>query len=125
MEGFPQFLSLRLSLPNFLLCAPFHLMKGGLPGGPDGQESACNAGGTGSIPGSGRSPGEGNGNLFQYSCLENSMNRRAWLTTVHEVAESHLIEPLTLSLSFFHLMKDNTFPILLVPYTEWYINLHI
>ena len=42
----------------------------------------------GSIPGSERSPGEGNGNSLQYSCLENSMDRRAWLGTVHEVAKS-------------------------------------
>ena len=41
------------------------------PGGSDGNETACSAGDPGSIPGSGRSPGEGNGNLLQYSCLEN------------------------------------------------------
>ena len=46
----------------------------GLPGGSDGKESACNAGDKGSIPGSGRSPGEGNGNPLQYSCLENPMD---------------------------------------------------
>ena len=45
------------------------------PGGPDGK--ACNAGDLGSIPGSGRSPGEGNGSPLQYSCLENSMDRGA------------------------------------------------
>ena len=43
----------------------------GFPGGSDGKESACNAGDPGSIPGSGRSPGEGNGNSLQYSRLEN------------------------------------------------------
>ena len=43
----------------------------GFPGGSDGEESACNAGDLGLIPGSGRSPGAGNGNLFQYACLEN------------------------------------------------------
>ena len=47
----------------------------GFPGGSDGKESASNAGNLGSIPGPGRSPGEGNGNPLQYSCLENSMNR--------------------------------------------------
>ena len=47
----------------------------GLPGGSDGKESACNAGDMGSIPGSGRSPGEGNGNPLQYSCLENPMDK--------------------------------------------------
>ena len=48
-----------------------------------------------SIPGSGRSPGVGNDNPFQYSCLENSMDRRAWLATVHGIAKSrtHLIAP--------------------------------
>ena len=43
-------------------------------GGSDGKASACNAGDTGSIPGSGRSPGEGNGSPLQYSCLENPMD---------------------------------------------------
>ena len=47
---------------------------GGFPGGSDGKASACNAGDPGSIPGLGRSPGEGNGNPLQYSCLENSMD---------------------------------------------------
>ena len=50
------------------------------------KESACNAGDLGSIPGSGRSPGEGNGNPLQYSCLENPMDKGAWQATVHEVA---------------------------------------
>ena len=52
------------------------------------KESACNAGELGSIPVSGRSSGEGNGNPFQYSCLENSMDRGAWWATVHGVAKS-------------------------------------
>ena len=51
------------------------------PGGSDGKESACNAENLDSIPGSGRSPGEGNGNPLQYSCLENSMHGGAWQTT--------------------------------------------
>ena len=50
----------------------------GFPGGSDGEESACNAGDLGLIPGSGRSPGVGNGNPLQYSFLENSMDRGAW-----------------------------------------------
>ena len=54
----------------------------------DGKESACHAGGQGSIPGAGRSPGEENGNPFQYSCLENSTDRGAWQTTVYAVAKS-------------------------------------
>ena len=52
------------------------------------KASARNAGDLGSIPGLGRSPGEGNGNPFQYSCLENPMNGGAWWATVHEVAKS-------------------------------------
>ena len=52
------------------------------------KESACNAGDPGSIPGLGRSPGEVNGNPLQYSCLENPMDRGAWLATVHGIANS-------------------------------------
>ena len=48
------------------------------PGGSDGKASACNAGDLGSIPGSGRSSGEGNGNPLQHSCLENPMDGGAW-----------------------------------------------
>ena len=51
---------------------------GGFPGGSDGKASACNAGDLGSILGSGRSPGEGNGNPLQHSCLENPMDGGAW-----------------------------------------------
>ena len=60
----------------------------GFPSGSNGKESACNAGNLGSIPGSGRSPGKGNGNQLQYSCLENSIDREAWQATVHGVATS-------------------------------------
>ena len=60
----------------------------GLPDGSDGKESACCAGDMGLITGSGRSPEEGNGNPLQYSCLESSMDRRAWWATVHGVAQS-------------------------------------
>ena len=60
----------------------------GFPGGSESKESACNAGDPGLIPGLGRSPGEGNDNLLQYSCLENPMDRGAWWATVHEVAKS-------------------------------------
>ena len=58
------------------------------PGGSDGKESACNAGDSGSIPGLGRSAGEGNGHPLQYSCLENPMDGGAWWATVHGVAKS-------------------------------------
>jgi len=53
-----------------------------------GKESACNVGDLGSIPGSGKSPGEGNGNPLQYSYLENPMDRTAWWATIHGVAKS-------------------------------------
>ena len=56
--------------------------------GSDGKEPACNVGGLGLIPGLGRSPGEGNGNPLQYSCLENSMDRGAWRATMHGVTKS-------------------------------------
>ena len=49
-----------------------------IPGGSEVKASASNAGDLGSIPGSGRSPGEGNGNLLQYSCLEHPMDGEAW-----------------------------------------------
>ena len=54
----------------------------------NGKESACNAGDQGSIPGWGRSSGEGNGSPLQYSCLENSMDREAWQATVGGVTKS-------------------------------------
>ena len=58
------------------------------PGGSDGKASAYNEGDPGSIPELGRSPGEGNGNILQYSRLENPMDRRACLATVHGIAKS-------------------------------------
>ena len=60
----------------------------GFPGGSEDKVSDCNAGDLGLIPGSGRSPGEGNGNPIQYSCLENPMDRGVWWATVHGVAKS-------------------------------------
>ena len=58
------------------------------PGGSEVKASACNAGDMGSIPRLGRSPGEGNGNPLQYSCLKNPMDTGAWWATVHGVAKS-------------------------------------
>ena len=72
------------------LCQTFPLPERimGFPGGSDGKESACNAGDPGSIPGSGRSPGEGNGSPLQCSCLENTVHRGAWWATVLGVAKN-------------------------------------
>ena len=74
----------------------------GYPGGADGKESACSVGDLGSITGSGRSPGEGNGNPLQYFCLENPMDGGAWQAAVHEVAKSRTRPSnFTFFLSFF------------------------
>ena len=71
----------------------------GFPGASDGKESTCNEGDMGSIPGLGRSPGEGNSYPLQYSGLENSMDRGAWQATVHGITkESDKTERLSLSL---------------------------
>ena len=58
------------------------------PGGSDGKESACDAGGPGLIPGLRTSPGKGNGNPLQYSCLEDSMDSGAWQATDYGVSKS-------------------------------------
>ena len=60
----------------------------GFPGITEGKESACNVGDSGSIPGLGSFPAEGNGNPLQYSCLENSMDRGAWQAIVQGVIKS-------------------------------------
>ena len=66
------------------LCLIFFSLTG-FPGGSDSKASAYNAGDPASIPGLGRSPGEGNGNPLQYSCLENLMDRGAWWAAVHGI----------------------------------------
>ena len=76
----------------------FEQTSGGRPCSSNGQESAFNAGDPGSIPGLGRSSGEGNGNALQCSCLENRTGRGAWQTTVRGIAESDTAEWLTLPL---------------------------
>ena len=80
------------------------------PGGSVGKESACDVRDTGSILGSGRSPGEGNGNPLQYLCLEDPMDRGAGWATVLGVTESDTTERLTLSLSL------SQAPIFLLPF---------
>ena len=66
----------------------YHHSVKGFPRGSDGKESSRNVGDPSSIPGLGKSPGGGNGNPFQYSCMENSMDRGAWRATIHRVAKS-------------------------------------
>ena len=65
------------------------------PLGSDGKESACNAGHPGSIPGLGRSPGEGNDNPFQYSCLEHPMDSGVGQATVQKVTQSQTTSGVT------------------------------
>ena len=64
------------------------MYQGGFLGGSEVKTYACNAADFGSIPGSGRSPGEGNGNPLHYSCLENPMDGEAWWAIVHGVSKS-------------------------------------
>ena len=71
---------------------PCGLLDWGFPSGSDGKVSACNVGDLDSIPGLGRSPGEGNGNPIQYPCLENPMDRGALWATVHGITESDTTE---------------------------------
>ena len=75
----------------------------GFPGSSDGKEFACSVGDPALIPGSGRSPEEGNGNPVQYSCLENPLDRGAWRATVHEVTKSR-----TRLSDFTHFLKHRT-----------------
>ena len=72
-----------LEMWSFYIYTHTHTHKNGFPGG-----SACNPRDLSSIAGSGRSPGEGNGNPLQHSCLENPMDRAAWWATVHTVKKS-------------------------------------
>ena len=88
----------------------------GFPGGSEDKASACNAGDRGSIPGLGRSPGEGNGNPLQYSCLENPIDRGAWRATVHWVAESRT------RLSDFTFTFGNSYTVF-TEYLSWYFPL--
>ena len=85
---FKSFQILKVSGRDKGNCFTFACKGMGFPGGPDGKESACNAADPFLIPGPERSPGEGNGNPLQYSCLENSMDRGAWRATVHGITKS-------------------------------------
>ena len=78
-------------------CVPF-------PGGSESKESACSTGDLGSVPGLGRSSGEGNGNPLQYSGPENSMDRGAWRAIVHEVPKNDMTEQLTLTIVIWLMM---------------------
>ena len=77
----------------------------GFPGGSEGKESACTEGDLGLISGLGRSPGEGNSNPLQYSCLENSMDREAWWATVQgrRVGQDLVTEQQQMSLVVGHM----------------------
>ena len=87
------------------------------PGSSDSKESACNVGDLGSIPGSGRSPGEGNGNSLQYSGLENPMDRGAWLFTAHGITKSRP------RLSDLHTyMHTHTYPYMRITWDHKYCN---
>ena len=75
------------SLPNPFEIRMYITKTKGFPCSSVSRESACNSGDLGSIPGLGRSSGEGNGNPLQYSCLENPMDRGAWQATVHGITK--------------------------------------
>ena len=81
----------RTAAPSLLvsrwLCPLSVLLSKGLPGGSNSKESACRVGDPGSVRRSGRSPGEGNNNPLQYSCLENPLDSGVWRPTVHGVAK--------------------------------------
>ena len=89
LASFPPLKSLMLVLGSEVLCLYRSFLRDcilvfkGFPGGAEVKASACNVGDLGSIPGLGRSPGEGNGNPLQYSCLENPMDGGAWWATFH------------------------------------------
>ena len=75
----------------FISQCGFELLSS-FPGGSDSKESTCSTGDTGLIPELGRSPGGGNGNLLEYSCLENPMDRGALWAIAHRVAKSDTTE---------------------------------
>ena len=80
----------------------FTISLNGFPGDSGSKDSACNTGDPGFIPGSGRSPGEGNGYPLHYPCLENPMDRGAWQITVHGSKELDTAERLTLTFTLLY-----------------------
>ena len=90
------------------------------PGGSEGKASACDVEDPCSISGLGRSPGEGNGNSLQYSCLENLMDRGAWWATVHGVAKSQ-----TRLTDYTHICVYILYIYSIYIYTYIYIRIHI
>ena len=91
------------------------------PGGSDSKVSAYNVGDLGSIPGSERSSGEGNGNPLEYSCLENPMNGGAWYTTVHGVAKCRTrLSDFTFFLSAnYHWLEDTMKNLIIITATSF------
>ena len=83
------------------------------PGGLDGKASACNVGDLSLISGSGRSPGEGNGNPFQHSCLENPIVGGAWQSTVYGVTKSRTqLNDLTITITITDSLDMNIFKVI-------------
>ena len=103
MSGTPSHCTLRL---NAQKCISLGSTFGPVPGGSDGKVSPCNTGDPGLIPGLGRSPGEGNGNPLQYSCLGNPMDRGAWQSW--GCKESETTEQLTHTLQMCVLQMRNS-----------------
>ena len=96
--------------PNWLKFRFLSFSYLGFPGGSVVKNPPASSGDTGntcSIPGSGRSPGEGHGNPLQYSCLENSVDRWAWLVTVHGVTKSWIWQPLSMHAPFLVLFAKS------------------
>ena len=90
-----------------VIAPAMYILDWGFPGGSNSKKSTCNAGDPGSVLGSRRSPGEGNGNPFQYSCLENSMDRGAWWAAVQGVAGNQTrLSDFTFTFHFHTLEKE-------------------
>ena len=92
-----------LQFPSWILS-----FENKIPGGSEVKVSACNEGDLGSIPGSGRSPGGGNGSPLQYSCLENPMDGGAWRAIIHRVAESDTAKWLHFHFSLSPLLRNSS-----------------